>query len=269
MPSAGERADSFRCSRRTSRSRVVTSRWAHRAVSRERVNDFIASYLGQDQSREPPLRAASLRGHRSVGRDGRGNAVTTAVRPQPGVPRAYRFPAFQRRTLPNGLHLIVASAPKLPVVSMMAIIDAGAICDPPGREGLAQLTARALIEGTAALDGPEYGVSRERGSVDPLADGTYQSREHHRHDRPRARGPHCSPRSHEQSFPRARSAAAKERHSRCFNSGEPRGMGDGCSGASSMARVTLCGAEGGNERRFSRSRERRAAFHRSDGPVPR
>ena len=101
--------------------------------------------------------------------------MTTAVRPQPGPPRAYRFPAFQRQTLPNGLHLIVASVPKLPVVSMMAIIDAGAICDPAGHEGLAQLTARALVEGTATLDGPELTERLEGigGSVEPLADWDY------------------------------------------------------------------------------------------------
>ena len=101
--------------------------------------------------------------------------MTTAVRPQPGPPRAYRFPPFARQTLPNGLQLIVAPVAKLPVVSMMAIVDAGAICDPPGREGLAQLTARALVEGTSTLDGPELTERLEGigGSVDPLADWDY------------------------------------------------------------------------------------------------
>jgi zinc protease len=101
--------------------------------------------------------------------------VTAAVRPQAGPPRAYRFPAFERQTLVNGIHLIVAPVPKLPVVSMMAIIDAGAICDPAGREGLAQLTASALIEGTRSLDGPELTERLEGigGSVDPSADWDY------------------------------------------------------------------------------------------------
>lgn len=101
--------------------------------------------------------------------------MTTTVRPQPGPPRAYRFPAFERQTLANGIHLIVAPVSKLPVISMMAIIDAGAICDPAGREGLAQLTARALIEGTRTLDGPELTQRLEGigGSVDPSADWDY------------------------------------------------------------------------------------------------
>jgi zinc protease len=101
--------------------------------------------------------------------------VNAALRPQPGAPRAYRFPAFERQTLPNGIHLIVAPVPKLPVVSMMAIIDAGAACDPAGREGLAQLTASALIEGTRMLDGPALTERLEGigGSVEPSADWDY------------------------------------------------------------------------------------------------
>jgi zinc protease len=73
-------------------------------------------------------------------------------RPAPTTPRPYHFPAFERRTLPNGLRLVIAPVHKLPVVSVAAVVDAGAAADPPGKEGLARLTARALDEGTAELD---------------------------------------------------------------------------------------------------------------------
>jgi zinc protease len=73
-------------------------------------------------------------------------------RPAPATPRPYQFPAFERRTLPNGLRLVVAPVRKLPVVSVAAVVDAGAVADPTGREGLARLTARALDEGTAEFD---------------------------------------------------------------------------------------------------------------------
>jgi zinc protease len=72
-------------------------------------------------------------------------------RPAPAAPRPYRFPAFERRTLSNGVKLVIAPVTKLPVVSMIAVIDAGAALDPAGREGSALLTARALVEGSAAL----------------------------------------------------------------------------------------------------------------------
>ena len=82
-------------------------------------------------------------------------SATTAfpARPQPGAPRPYSFPHFERRILGNGMTLIVAPTHKLPVVSVIAVIEAGAVCDPVGREGLAALTAAMLPEGTASMDG--------------------------------------------------------------------------------------------------------------------
>ncbi|HUR91312.1 MAG TPA: pitrilysin family protein [Gemmatimonadaceae bacterium] len=74
--------------------------------------------------------------------------MTVATRPQPGPPRPYEFPAFERATLGSGAKLLVAEVAKLPIVSVTVVIDAGAESDPPGKEGLAQLTARALVEGT-------------------------------------------------------------------------------------------------------------------------
>src|SRR5688500_18669804 len=79
--------------------------------------------------------------------------MTVSTRPSPGPSRTYQFPRFERTALPNGLRLIVAPVRKLPVVTVLAVIDAGATSDPPGREGLAQLTAEALREGTAKRDG--------------------------------------------------------------------------------------------------------------------
>ncbi|HEV2643661.1 MAG TPA: pitrilysin family protein [Candidatus Elarobacter sp.] len=79
--------------------------------------------------------------------------MTTATRPQPGTPRAYHFPAFEQRVLENNLTVIVAPAHKLPVVTVLAVVDAGAVAEPLGKEGVAQLTARALNEGTPKYDG--------------------------------------------------------------------------------------------------------------------
>ena len=74
--------------------------------------------------------------------------MTVATRPEPGPPRPYEFPAFERAALASGAKLLVAEVAKLPIVSVTVVIDAGAESDPPGKEGLAQLTARALVEGT-------------------------------------------------------------------------------------------------------------------------
>ena len=71
-------------------------------------------------------------------------------RPTPGAPRAYQFPRFERGALSNGMRLVVAPITKLPIVTVTALVDAGAVCDAAGRAGLARLTARLLLEGSTA-----------------------------------------------------------------------------------------------------------------------
>ncbi|MEX2325296.1 MAG: hypothetical protein WD553_00780, partial [Gemmatimonadaceae bacterium] len=73
--------------------------------------------------------------------------MTVATRPQPGPPRPYSFPRFERASLDNGAGLLVAEIAKLPVVTVTVVVNAGAETDPRGKEGLAQLTARCLVEG--------------------------------------------------------------------------------------------------------------------------
>jgi len=79
--------------------------------------------------------------------------MTNTERPQPGKPRDYSFPSIDRATLPNGLRVAVAPMPRLPIVTVLALVDAGASCDAAGHEGAASLTVGALAEGTTRLDG--------------------------------------------------------------------------------------------------------------------
>ncbi len=79
--------------------------------------------------------------------------MTVLTRPVPGAPRPYHFPAVARDALANGLRILVAPMPRLPLVSVLALVEAGASADAPGAEGTASLTARTLAEGTGALDG--------------------------------------------------------------------------------------------------------------------
>jgi zinc protease len=98
--------------------------------------------------------------------------VAGPPRPIPGPTRDYRFPAFERLTLPNGLALVTAPVAKLPVVTVVALVDAGAATDPAGREGVAQLTARALAEGTQRSNGSQLADRFERlgTALDTTAD---------------------------------------------------------------------------------------------------
>jgi zinc protease len=98
--------------------------------------------------------------------------VSVATRPQPAPPRAYHFPAFERRVLPNGVRLVVAPVRKLPIVTALLVVEGGAVAEPEGREGLAQLTAKLLLEGTTSSDGAELTdrVERLGASIDAYAD---------------------------------------------------------------------------------------------------
>ena len=93
-------------------------------------------------------------------------------RPAPTAPRAYSFPRFERATLPNGLRLVVAPVSKLPVVSVLAVVDAGAAAEREGQDGVSALTAELLLEGAAGLDGAALADRFERigASVDAHAD---------------------------------------------------------------------------------------------------
>ncbi len=93
-------------------------------------------------------------------------------RPSPGPPREYHFPRFVRRRLDNGLELIVATVTKLPLVSVAVVVDAGAVCDSAGHEGVARLAAQLMLEGTEKYDGAELTERFERlgASIDAEAD---------------------------------------------------------------------------------------------------
>ena len=98
--------------------------------------------------------------------------LPTSERPVPGAPRPYHFPRFERHVLANGLTILVAPVHKLPVVTIRAHVDAGAVHDAPGREGTAQLTARLVTEGTTRSDGAELADRLELlgASLDASAD---------------------------------------------------------------------------------------------------
>lgn len=97
--------------------------------------------------------------------------MVTALRPKAGPARSYRFPKFHDETLPSGIRLVVAPVDKLPVVTVLVVVDAGSSNDPSGKEGVAVLTARALLEGNRRYNGAELaerfeqlGTSLESGA---------------------------------------------------------------------------------------------------------
>ncbi len=98
-----------------------------------------------------------------------------ATRPAPTAPRPYRFPAFERQELSNGLRLVVAPMHKLPLVTVTLVVDAGAMMEPAGRDGVASLTARALLEGTSRLSAAELTGRLERIGASVSSDGDWDT----------------------------------------------------------------------------------------------
>src|SRR5260370_38748635 len=63
---------------------------------------------------------------------------------------------IKRMTLSNGATLLVSEEHQLPMVTVAIAFDAGTRRDPVGKEGLAELTARCLSQGTKELTAPAF-----------------------------------------------------------------------------------------------------------------
>jgi zinc protease len=80
------------------------------------------------------------------------STLDRSVAPPPATPRPYHFPHVARRTLANGLELLVAENHNAPLVSMRALIRSGADRDTAAVAGLASLTSELLDEGAGNRD---------------------------------------------------------------------------------------------------------------------
>jgi predicted Zn-dependent peptidase len=78
--------------------------------------------------------------------------IDRSTAPQPGAPRPYHFPNVVRRTLDNGLRLLVAENHNAPLVSMRTLMRSGADYDTRELAGLASLAAELLDEGAGSRD---------------------------------------------------------------------------------------------------------------------
>jgi zinc protease len=98
--------------------------------------------------------------------------MVTSLRPKAGPTRSYHFPDFDDETLPSGIRLVTAPVVKLPIVTVLVLVDAGSANDPAGKEGIAALTAGTLLEGSSRFDGAELTERFEQlgTSIDSGAD---------------------------------------------------------------------------------------------------
>jgi zinc protease len=81
------------------------------------------------------------------------SGIDWSTPPAAGPEATYHPPRASEFTLPNGLRVILVEEHRLPLVSASLVIDrAGSAYDPPGKIGLAALTADLLDEGLSSLD---------------------------------------------------------------------------------------------------------------------
>lgn len=99
----------------------------------------------------------------------------TAQRPEPSSPRDFLFPAFERATLSNGMRLIVAPMHRLPVVTAILVLDGGAMTEPRGAEGVADILAHALTEGTHNKTADQLVMALERLGTSVSASADWES----------------------------------------------------------------------------------------------
>src|SRR6058998_1780673 len=71
------------------------------------------------------------------------------------LPASAAGPIAHREVLPNGIVLLVAERPAVPIVVVRTFAHAGAVLDPPDRAGLANLTGALLTRSTAKHTGPQ------------------------------------------------------------------------------------------------------------------
>jgi len=98
-------------------------------------------------------------------------AAVVALAGALGSGPAVAAPLAHREVLPNGIVLLVAERPAVPIVAVRLLTRAGAVFDPEDRAGLANLTGALLTRGTAKRPGPEIDSAIEfvGGSLEAAA----------------------------------------------------------------------------------------------------
>jgi predicted Zn-dependent peptidase len=88
-----------------------------------------------------------------------------AQRPEPGTPRPYRFPAVVRRSVGGG-SVVAADLPGHNLAIATLLLDAGGGRETIGAEGVAEVLAKAIEEGTAERSAADYAVALESLGTD-------------------------------------------------------------------------------------------------------
>ncbi|MFN8570448.1 MAG: pitrilysin family protein [Gemmatimonadaceae bacterium] len=94
------------------------------------------------------------------------------MRPSPAPPRPYAFPQATRIKTVSGIDIVVATTHRLPLATIQIVVNGGAMRESAAQAGLALLTARGLVEGTADLSADDVAERFELlgSSITPSGD---------------------------------------------------------------------------------------------------
>ena len=81
--------------------------------------------------------------------------------PAPAPPRETNFTRPRETKLDNGLRLIVAERPDLPLLAAEVVVRNGAEIDPPNLAGAASMTGALLTKGTESMSAPQIASAIE------------------------------------------------------------------------------------------------------------
>lgn len=91
----------------------------------------------------------------ALARDLTAQTLDRSKRPNVPPPPAFTFPAFETRTLPNGLVVRIVENHALPIVAVRVSIEGGSLLDPAGKEGLFTLDTMLVRDGTPSMTGEQ------------------------------------------------------------------------------------------------------------------
>ncbi len=86
----------------------------------------------------------------------------SVVRPQVAPPRPWTYPLPTEHLMGNGVRVLAHDLPGQHVLSLRVVVPTALTAEPPGKEGIAAMTARLLDEGTSAHDAEAFAELMER-----------------------------------------------------------------------------------------------------------
>jgi zinc protease len=95
--------------------------------------------------------------------------------PPPQPAKEVHFPAFEQRTLGNGLRVVVVEQHETPAVGLQLLVQAGKAHEPAAKAGLSQATAALLREGTATRSAQQIAEAIDAVGGDLSSNGSWDS----------------------------------------------------------------------------------------------